>query len=123
MVSSWCAMLERRLAMPVDPVAERDDDGTADEAGPGDGRSARRQRAKGRADVREDKQHDERPERIAAGAIARPASREIEAKTRGEDRDLDHERAQHRIPQPEADLDIASRRERQIGAMHDQIEE
>src|SRR5437660_574700 len=35
MVSSWCAMLERRLAMPVDPVAERDDDGTADGERPG----------------------------------------------------------------------------------------
>src|SRR5438046_1884382 len=109
--------------MAVDPVAERRGKQAAEQSSPGDSRCILWWWAERGAGIGDEEQDDERPESVAADAIDWPAAGPIEAEAEREERDFDHQRAGDGIPQPEADLHIAAGSERQVGPMHQRVEE
>jgi L(+)-tartrate dehydratase beta subunit len=56
-------------------------------------------------------------------AIDRLRAGEVEAHAGDENQPFDDQRPGHRVPQREADLHVAARRERQVGTVRDEVEE
>src|SRR6476646_19227 len=112
-----------RLAVPIEPIRPGDSNGATQERDPRHDADARRWRPDARARIGAREEDDERPQRVFTLAIARPVATEIKSDTEREQREFDDQRAGDGIPQAEADLHITARRERQVGAMHQQVEE
>jgi hypothetical protein len=107
--------------MPVDPVPPRHEEPET-KSEEGEGPLARWRRSREAADEDQHKYCDHHPERPATRAVAWPCRPRVHGKANGEHQRLERDREWDRAPGAETDADARPGSEREIGAMHRQIE-